>query len=168
MAKLYLNQIRPSTDLGCFSCNGCCKGCKKRCITLCSSKYMHMQIYCRVLEFAFLVLEPVYGRRFDSKPIDLWCTKDENPGAHRELLKILVDISCAMQNFAACSHGICIVVSQCHFTGNIDRDINSETSCLNKICHRLFRSFVMLYPVMLPIQLHICFLSTLVFLLHHK
>ena len=51
---------------------------------------MHMQIYCRVLEFAFLVLEPVYGR-FDSKPIDLWCTKDENPGAHRESLKILLD-----------------------------------------------------------------------------
>ena len=52
---------------------------------------MHMQIYCLVLEFAFLVLEPVYGRRFDSKPIDRWCTKDKNPGAHRELLKILVD-----------------------------------------------------------------------------
>ena len=45
---------------------------------------MRMQIYCRVLEFAFLVLEPAYGRF------------DLNPGAHRELLKILVDISCSL------------------------------------------------------------------------
>ena len=58
---------------------------------------MRMQIYCRVLEFAFLVLEPAYGR-FDLKP-----------GAHRELLKILVDISCSLTKL--CNAEFCSVKS---------------------------------------------------------